>query len=192
VALRGRPRVAAWTACLLAAGCAPYGTHLGIRWDAREEIWRADESQVRVRDAQSRVFDTNDRARVLEAVAATFQDLGFQIEVLDETLGIVSGKSFVTGKEAPSTPVVADASYYLYDDESLIVFARTFRTWGPFWHRDNLVRLTVTVRARNPQQLIVRASAQYCLQPVESPEPYRNFFQLLAGTMSLQGVAEAP
>ena len=182
--------LAAWAGCLLAAGCAPWEQRFAIHWNARDEIWRADESQVRVRNAQSRVFDTSDRLRAVEAVVATFQDLGFQIEVLDETLGLVSGKSFVALDEPPAAGT--DASYSLYDEESLLVFARTFRSWGPFYHRGNLVRLTVTVRARNPKQLIVRASAQYCLQPVEDAEPYRNFFTLLARAMLLEGEIEEP
>lgn len=177
---------------LLAAGCASYETRHAIHWDAREEIWQAEESQVRVRSAQSRVFDTNDRRRALEAVVATFQDLGFQIEVLDEALGIVSGRSFVAVEKPSVLEAGFDASYALYDEESLVVFSKGFRAWGPFYHRSNLVRLTVTVRARNPEQLIVRASAQYALQPVEDPEPYRDFFELLARAMALEGAAETP
>ena len=171
-------------ACLLAAGCstAYMGRH-GIRWDSREEIWLAEASQVRVREAQSRVFDTNDTQRTLEAVVATFQDLGFQIEVLDESLGIVSGKKFA-GIEGPGQAGFGiDATYTLYDEESLVLFTRTYRTWGPFRHRSDLVRLTVSVRPRNAQQLIVRAAAQFYLQPVEAPEPYQDFFRTLERAM---------
>jgi hypothetical protein len=183
-------RLAAQALCLLAAGCAPYEMRHAIRWDAREEIWQAEASQVKVRDAQSRVFDTNDVSRTLEAIVATFQDLGFQIEVLDESLGIVSGKAFAPVEDPPSRGVAFDASYVLYDEESLVVFSKGFRSWGPFYHRSNLLRLTVTVRARNQQQLIVRASAQYGLQPVEAPEPYRDFFQMLKRTLVLEASAE--
>jgi len=50
---------------------------------------------------------------------------------------------------------------------------------GPFWHRSDLVRLTVTVRARNEKQLVVCAAAQFYLRPIETPEPYQNFFRTL-------------
>jgi len=181
------PRHGAWlggvAACLLAAGCStPYMSRHGIRWDARDEIWQAEASQVMVRDAQSRVFDTSDRQRALQAVVATFQDLGFQIEVLDETLGIVSGKKFA-GIDKPDQFFGVDTTFYLYDEESLVVFTRTYRTWGPFLHRTDLVRLTVTVRPRNAEQIVVRAAAQFYLQPVEAPEPYRDFFQTLERAM---------
>jgi len=67
----------------------------------------------------------------------------------------------------------------LYDEESLVVFSKTYQTWGPFWRRSDLVRLTVTVRARNEMQLIVRAAAQFHLRPIEDPQTYQQFFRAL-------------
>jgi hypothetical protein len=164
--------------CLLAAGCAfsPYEARHEIQWDSRDQIWLSEASQVKLRAAQSRVFDTADRRRTLEAVVSTFQDIGFQVEVLDEELGIVSGKKFL---DLETRKMGYDPFYHIYDDESLLVFSRTYRTWGPFWHRNDLVRLTVTVRSRNQTQLIVRASAQHYLRAVEDPETYQKFFRTL-------------
>jgi len=159
---------------LLSLGCAYEYAH-EIQWSSDSQIWQAEASQVKVRSAQSRVFDTADRTQVLEATVATFQDLGFQISVLDEELGIVSGKKYM-GQARPTT---VDATYRLYDPESLLVFNRAWRTWGPFWNRTDLVRLTATVRQRNEAQLIVRASAQFFLRPVEEPDPYQEFFATL-------------
>jgi hypothetical protein len=161
---------------LLTAGCATYGMRHEIQGDARDQIWLSEQSQVRVRNAQSRVFDTTDRRQMIEAVVATFQDLGFQIAVLDETLGIITGKKFLEA-ERPSGSRLA--TYLLYDDESLVVFNRSFRTWGPFYRRSDLVRLTVTIRNRNEKQLIVRASAQYYLRPVEKADAYQKFYAAL-------------
>ncbi len=172
----GRRLLPMLVAALLALACAPYESRHEIQWDAADQIWLAEQSQVKVRAAQSRVFDTGDRRRTLEAVVATFQDLGFQVEVLDEELGVVSGKKFF----APETEGWGfDPAYLLYDEESLVVFTKSYRSWGPFYHRSDLVRLTVTVRARSEQQLIVRAAAQFYLRPVEDPEPYQRFFQAL-------------
>lgn len=165
------------------AACSPYVSRHPIQWDSRRQIWQAEASQVKVRAAQSRVFDTSDKRRLLEAVVGTFQDLGLQVEVLDEELGIISGKKFI-GLERPT--LLADPLYFLYDEESLIVFTKTYRSWGPFWHRSDLVRLTVTVRERNESQLIVRASMQFYLRPVETPEPYQRFFRTLEQTLFLE------
>lgn len=57
----------------------------------QQDILQTDESQVKLRSIQSRVFDTTDRNRLLRTIIATMQDLGFVIDKADETLGTVSG-----------------------------------------------------------------------------------------------------
>lgn len=160
---------------LLGAGCAAYTGGHSIHWDSRDEIWLSEASQVKVRSAQSRVFEGSHKLEVLRAVVATLQDLDFQIAVLDEVLGIVSGKKFVDIQERD----LRDPFYSLYNTESLLVFSKSYRSWGPFWHREDLVRLTVTVRERNETQLIVRAAAQFYVRPIEEPDPYQKFFRTL-------------
>ncbi len=180
--------------CLLvissSLGCISYGTQNTILWDARDQILLSEESQVKVRNDQSRVFDTTDRIAMVEAIIETLQDLGFQIEVLDEQLGIISAKHFL-----PLTTELEnrDASYMLYNEESLVVFQKTFRTLGPFFRRSDLVRLTVSVRQRNAKQLIVRAAAQSFLRPIEDPNPYQRFYAALEQTLFVKriGMSEA-
>jgi len=190
--VRRRLRRAALTTAalcsLLLAGCVGYPARHEIQSDSREQIWLSEASQVKVRAAQSRVFDTTDKRLMLEAVLTTIQDLGFQIEVLDETLGIVSGKKFLDA-ERPGTLELP--TYLLYDEESLVVFNRSYRTWGPFYRRSDLVRLTVTIRSRNAEQLIVRASAQYYLRPVEDAEAYQAFFAALGRALFSERMAGA-
>jgi hypothetical protein len=170
---------------LLFAGCMqPYEARHEGQWNAAEQIWLAEPSQLKLRAAQSRVFDTTDRRRILTAVVATLQDLGFMIAVLDEELGIVSGKRF---EELEGSSLIYDPSYHLYQSDSLLAFSHRYRGWGPFYHRDNLVRVTVTVRKRNEGQSVVRASAQFYLHAVEDPEPYQRFFRALEQAMFLQG-----
>lgn len=168
--------VACGLAALWLAGCATYRTRHEIQRDSRDQIWLSEQSQVKVRNAQSRVFDTIDKRQMLEAVVATLQDLGFQIGVLDETLGIVTGKKYLDAERPGASGLPA---YLLYDEESLVVFNRSFRTWGPFYRRSDLVRLTVTIRNRNAEQLIVRASAQYYLRAVERADAYQKFYAAL-------------
>jgi hypothetical protein len=192
VHFRQRSRTAVFTACgvgaLVLTGCVGYPARHEIQSDSREQIWRSEESQVKVRAAQSRVFDTTDKRLMLEAVITTIQDLGFQIEVLDETLGIVSGKKFLDAERPGSAGL---PTYLLYDEESLVVFNRSYRTWGPFYRRSDLVRLTVTVRSRNAKQLIVRASAQYYLRPVESAEAYQKFYAALGRALLSERMADS-
>ncbi len=185
----GRTRIGGlWAACCLLAltGCpSPYELRHENQWNAQDQIWMSDASQVRVRAAQSRVFDTKDTRKVLEAVVATLQDVAFKIEVLDETLGIISAKRYV----AVERPGYQDPSYIRYQPDTLLMLTRNDRTWGPFWNRNDLVRFTVTVRPRGESQLVVRASAQFYLQAVESPEIYQPFFRALEQTLFLQAHA---
>ena len=168
----------------LAACLQPYESRHEGQWDATDQVLKSEASQVKLRAAQSRVFDTTDRKRILTAVVATLQDLGFMITVLDEELGIVSGKRF---EELEGSALFYDSSYHLYQTDSLLAFSRRYLGWGPFYHRDNLVRVTVTVRKRNEGQSVVRATAQYYLRAVEDPEPFQRFFRALAGAMFLEG-----
>lgn len=47
------------------------------------------------------------------------------------------------------------------------------------------LKMTVTVRPRGKEQMLVRANAQYNIQSVEDPEPYQNFFNALQKAMFL-------
>ncbi|MBH0207552.1 MAG: hypothetical protein HP495_03305 [Nitrospira sp.] len=170
--------------CLLLQGCpTPYELRHVNQWDSREQIWLSEESQVKIRTAQSRVFDTSDRHQMLATIVSALQDLDFKVEMLDEDLGLVSGKKYVENEAIYGL----DLTYLLYQPDTLLVLNRHDRTWGPFSHRSNLVRLTVTVRKRNEMQLVVRASAQFYLRAVEDPTPYQQFFRTLEQAVFLEG-----
>ena len=168
---------------LLVQGCSPYELRHQNQWNSREQIWLSETSQLKVRAAQTRVFDTTDRRRMFEAIISTMQDLGFNVEVLDEELGIVSGKKYIEIEQ----PYGTDPTYLLYRPDTLLFLTRNFRTWGPFSHRSNLVRFTATIRSRGESQLVVRASAQFYLQAVEEPGPYQQFFRALEQAVFLHG-----
>ena len=171
--------------CLALQGCpTPYELRHQVQWNSRDQILMSEASQVKLRAAQSRVFDTTDRTRLLEAVIDVMQDLNFMVDVLDPELGIVSGKLF-TSLERPE--LLYDPLYHLYDEKSLLIFSQRYLGWGPFSHRSDLVRLTVTMRRRNDTQSVVRASAQFYLRGVEDPVPYQRFFRGLEQALFLQG-----
>lgn len=48
-----------------------------------------------------------------------------------------------------------------------------------------LLQMTVTVRPKGENQMLVRANAQYNLKAVEDPEPYQDFFTALEKSMFL-------
>ncbi len=53
-----------------------------------------DESQLQKRSYQTRLFDTNDKDKVMRGVISTLQDLSFVLERADMVLGTVSGTKF--------------------------------------------------------------------------------------------------
>jgi len=173
--------------CLLwLQGCNSYELRHENQSDSREQIWLSETSQLKIRAAQTRVYDTTDRRRLLEALVSTMQDLDFKVEVLDGELGIVSGKKYVEIEETYLT----DSSYLLYRPDTLLLLTRNYRSWGPFYHRSNLVRFTATIRPRGETQSTVRANAQFYLQAVEDPRPYQDFFRTLETSLFLQGRME--
>lgn len=178
-------RALALALAALAASCiSPFESRHESMSDSRDQIWRADQSQVMLRAAQSRLFDSVDRTQLLTAIVQTLQDLGFMIEDLDTKLGIVSASRF----DRMEGDGAFDPTYHLYDDQSLLLLTRTYRSWGPFFHRTDLVRVTVTVRKRNEKQTVVRASAQFYLSAVERSEPYQKFFTALEQALALEAM----
>lgn len=55
-----------------------------------QQILGTDQSQVALRQIQTRAFDTTDRAKMLRTIIATLQDLGFVIDDANYDLGSVS------------------------------------------------------------------------------------------------------
>ena len=105
-----------------------------------------DESQLQKRSCQSRIFDTNDKAKTLRTVISTLQDLGFVIERADLVLGSVSGTKL---------------------------------------DKQNRARITVSVRKKGTDRMLVRANAQFNVSPVEDPKQYQNFFSSLEKALFL-------
>jgi len=172
-----------WFAGLMFQGCMCMQWDAQIQWNAQNQILMSEDSQVKLRSIQTRVYDTTDKATILRAVVATMQDLFFDIDVLDENLGVVSGKKLFND----DTGWAKHPSYYLYETDELIIFNSNYRTWGPFHYRNDLTRLTVTIRPKEKTRSVVRASLQYNIRAVESPEMYQRFFKILGNALFLSG-----
>lgn len=59
------------------------------------QVLANQESQVKLRSIQTRVYDTADITKTMRSVISTLQDLGFVIEKADEALGSVTACKFV-------------------------------------------------------------------------------------------------
>ena len=92
----------------LLCGCA--STH--------NDVLGTTQTQVQMRNYQSRMFDTSDKAMVMRSVVSTMQDLGFIIERADEKLGTVSGTSYIRSNESKLTVSVREIN-----DKQIVVRA---------------------------------------------------------------------
>lgn len=58
--------------------------------NSKDQILGSTESQVKLREMQTRVYNTTDNERLLRTIIATMQDLGFVIEKADKELGSIT------------------------------------------------------------------------------------------------------
>lgn len=65
---------------LMVCACAP----------PTRQVLATQESEVRLRSIQSRIFETTDTNKTLRAVIAALQDLGFVVDKANASLGVVS------------------------------------------------------------------------------------------------------
>ncbi|OQA56612.1 MAG: hypothetical protein BWY42_00916 [Candidatus Omnitrophica bacterium ADurb.Bin277] len=61
---------------------------------------------------------------------------------------------------------------FLIQDSSLDLGTVT----GQKFHGNTVVKMSVTIKERNAQQLLVRANVQYGLKAIEDPKTYQDFF----------------
>ncbi len=152
-----------------------------IQWNSKDQILMSEKSQVKMRSIQTRVFDTTNRAVIMRAIISSLQDLYFDIDVIDHESGIISGKKlYQSGDGWENNP-----TYYSYKTDNLVIFSSNYRTYGPFQYRNNLTRISVTIRPKGETQLNVRASLQHNIRAIEDPEIYQNFFKLLGQSQFL-------
>jgi len=183
--LSSQIRVLLSVCCLsmLVQGCLNHGANQ-IQWDSKGQILMSEHSQVKLRSAQTRTYEATDKTKILRAVVSVMQDLFFNIEILNEEIGIVSAKKLCNVK-SDWRGWGDHPSYYLYKTDNLIAFNSNFLTWGPFYYRNDLARLTITVRPKTETSFLVRASLQVNIKAVETPETYQRFFSLLNNALFL-------
>lgn len=77
-------------------GCSP----------SSRQLTRMEDTQVILRNIQSRAFDMTDKIRMLRTVIATLQDFGYVLDNADEELGVITANSFDRGTGGTITVTV--------------------------------------------------------------------------------------
>ena len=60
---------------------------------SKKQLLKMDESQVKLRSMQTRVFDTTDKDKMLRTVISTLQDLGYIVNEANEVIGTISART---------------------------------------------------------------------------------------------------
>ena len=126
--------------------------------------------QLTLRSIQTRAFDTTEKNKMLRAVIATLQDLGYIVNEANEVIGTVSART--------------SHIRYLYLKWKRDIENQFREDTG----KERIViplLITVTVRPRGETQLLVRANAQFNQEAVEDPLLYQNFFTVLEKSIFL-------
>lgn len=106
---------------------------------SRNSAITESDSQVHVRQMQTRIYDSLDKSDTLRSVLATLQDLGFVIDTADYEMATITATRL----------------------------------------QEYELRVTVTVKDRNNNQLAVRANARVDDQLIDDPHTYQDFFTVL-------------
>lgn len=112
---------------------------------SRNSAITESDSQVHIRQMQTRIYDSLDKSDTLRSVLATLQDLGFVIDTADYEMATITATRL----------------------------------------QEYELRVTVTVKDRNNNQLAVRANARVDDQLIDDPHTYQDFFTVLDKAMFL-------
>ena len=77
---------------------------------SKEQILKADQSQVQLRSIQTRAFDTNDKEKMMRTIFSTLQDLDFVIDRADLEMGSVTASKFTANTLLKMTVTVRPRS----------------------------------------------------------------------------------
>ena len=111
---------------------------------------------------QERLFDSDTSQVQLRSIQTRAFDTKDKVKTLRTVIATLQDLGFVIDK-ADSTLGIVSATKL----------------------EDYILRITVTVRPRGETQLLVRANAQYNVEPIKDPELYQQFFTSLEKAMFL-------
>lgn len=160
---------------LLSTAC-----HTGIP----ENALQLDPQSLAQRQVQTRIFETEDEAKVLSASSALLQDLGFNIDESESKLGVIVGSKDRSATDAGQ--VIA----------SIFVMMLTGTPVG--WDKDQKMRACITTHPVGEQKksIAVRVTFQRIVWNTEhritkkegltDPEIYKEFFEKLSKSLFLE------
>lgn len=147
-----------------------------------------DESSLKLRQTQSRRFDTSDEAMILRACSGVMQDLGFTIEETSRETGMLVGSK---DRDAIETGQVAGQLF----------LAGLVAAFGgqadPVWDKNQRIRISIITRPMTGKNVInVRTTFQRVIwntknqvsrvETLDSPGLYQEFYDKVSQAVFLE------
>lgn len=167
----------------LAAVCVCAAVLAACEQSIPKEALQLSPDSLERRQAQTRVFETNNEAELLSASAALLQDLGFNLDESEVDLGVLVASKDRDATEADQVAASIVMAALLgvampWDDEQKIraaVITRELEDRNGF-----AVRLTM-------QRIIWDTQGQVSeTEPLDDPEMYQEFFSKLSKAVFLE------
>ena len=161
---------------LIAVACSGCAMHI-----PKEALTLQPDSMYR-RQMQTRRFDTRDELRLLQAGAAVLQDLGFNLDESETSLGVIVGsksRDATDGGQVASMLVLGAllGTEVTYDMVQNIKASLVTRPVGPGGTNARVTFQRVVLNTRNEVARI---------ESLEDPKLYQEFFEKLSKAVFLQ------
>jgi len=159
-----------------------------------EEAYQLPPSSQGVREVQTRTFDVQDEADILQAAVALMQDMEYNFDTVDYELGILSGSKVVdadsvaqlTGRIIVDIFLGAsgDTSFYAGADDEIshkitLVVLPSLENEGQY-----------TARTTIQSELIDKAGRVRKVRVIGNPVIYQEIFEKLSKSLFLEGVEQ--
>lgn len=140
---------------------------------------------LKIRQLQTRTFDTNDERKILSASAAVLQDLGFAISESETKLGLITASKQRTavegGQVAGAVAVAILTGQVMHIDKAQTI--RVCLVTRPVGGKNNSINVRVTF-----QRVVVNTAGRVTKnEAVIDEEIYQQFFEKLSQSVFLEG-----
>lgn len=155
---------------------------VGCQHQVPDDALRASSESLAERQLQTRKFDTTDEKMVLNASAAVLQDLGFNIDESETTLGVIvcskQRDATSAGQVAGAIVLAIFSGVVIPVDKHQLIRASLITC--PISDKTVAVRITF-------QRIIYNTYNQISLaEPIKDPELYQKFFEKLSQSIFLE------
>ncbi len=149
-----------------------------------ESALQLDPQSLAQRQVQTRIFETEDEAKVLAACSALLQDLGFNIDESESKLGVIVGSKSRSATDAGQ--VIGS------------IFVMLLTGAPVAWDKDQKMRACITTHLAGEQKksIAVRVTFQRIVwntqrqitkrEGLTDPEIYKEFFEKLSKSLFLE------